>query len=91
MPKILQTAQVEDVAKWEEGFRTHGDIMRNATMSGPIGIGSEGNVIAVCFEVENLDTFREVLSSPAVAGAMATDGLNADTLKTFVLDREFTP
>ena len=89
MPKIVQTAQVEDVAKWEEGLRTHGDILRSATI-GAMAIGSEGNEIAVSFEVENLDTFMEVLSSPAVAEAMASDGLDADTLKTFVLDREFT-
>ena len=26
MPKVIVTAQVEDSAKWEKGFRTHGDL-----------------------------------------------------------------
>jgi hypothetical protein len=28
MPKVILTAQVEDAAKWEAGFRTHGDVFR---------------------------------------------------------------
>ncbi len=29
MPRLVVTAEVEDVAKWEEGFRTHGDLFRS--------------------------------------------------------------
>ncbi len=28
MPKVIVTAQVEDPVKWEEGFRTHGELLR---------------------------------------------------------------
>ena len=31
MAKIIITAKVEDAAKWEEGFRTHGDLLRSMT------------------------------------------------------------
>ena len=53
----MVTAQVEDVVKWEEGFRTHGDLFRNSyTVTTPVGIAiSEGNEIAVCFEPADLD------------------------------------
>ena len=40
MPRIVVTAQVEDLVKWEEGFRTHGDLFRSQTVSGPIGIAT---------------------------------------------------
>ena len=31
MPKVVITAQVEDAVKWEEGFRTHGELFRSQT------------------------------------------------------------
>ena len=31
MAKVIVTAEVEDAAKWEEGFRTHGDLFRSQT------------------------------------------------------------
>ena len=91
MTRIVVSAQVEDLAKWEEGFRTHTDLFKSQTVSGSIGMATtEGNEVAVCFEVENVDTFMEVLRSPATAEAMEADGLNRDTVKVFVMDREFT-
>jgi hypothetical protein len=27
MPRVVVTGQVEDLVKWEEGFRTHGDLL----------------------------------------------------------------
>ena len=91
MARIVVTAQVEDLVKWEEGFRKHGDLFRSQTVSGPIGMATtEENDVAVCFEAENLDTFMDVLNSDATAEAMAFDGVNRDTVKVFVMDREFT-
>ena len=34
MPKVVVTAQVEDAAKWEEEFRTHGDLFRSSPPAG---------------------------------------------------------
>jgi len=91
MTKVVVVAQVEDLVKWEEGFRTHGDLFRSRTVSGPIGIATnEGNEVAVCFEAENTDTFMESLNSPATAEAMAADGVRRETVKIFVMDRELT-
>ena len=90
MPRIVITAQVEDLAKWEEGFRTHGDLFRSQTVSGPIGIATnEGNEVAVCFDASALDTYMSILESPATAEAMAYDGVKRETVKVFVLDKEF--
>ena len=90
MTKIVVTAQVEDLVKWEEGFRTHGDLFRSQTVSGPIGIATnEGNEVAICFDASDLDTFMSILDSPATAEAMAHDGVDRETVKVFVLDKEF--
>ena len=90
MPRVIITAQVEDLAKWEEGFRTHGDLFRRQTITRPIGIGfGEGNEVALCLEPENLTTFMEILESPATAEAMAYDGVIRETVRVFVLDKEF--
>jgi hypothetical protein len=90
MPKVVVTAQVEDLVRWEEGFRTHGDLFRSQTVTKPINMGTaEGNEVAVCIEPEDLDTFMEILDSPATAEAMEADGIKRDTVKVFVLDKEF--
>ncbi len=89
MPKVVVTAQVQDSVKWEEGFRTHGDLFRSQTVTAPIGYAiNEGNEIAVCFEPEDLDTFMKIIDSPATAEAMVIDGVKRETVKVFVLDKE---
>ncbi len=90
MPKIVVTAQVEDPVKWEEGFRTHGDLFKSQTVTRPINIATiEGNEVAVCFEPDDLDTFLKILDSPATAAAMDVDGVKRETVKVFVLDKQF--
>ena len=88
MPKLVVTAQVEDVAKWETGFRTHGDLFRSqgiTTMN--FGVG-EGNEVALYQEVDDLAKWREILESDATGEAMAIDGVKRETVKVFVLDKE---
>ncbi len=78
------------MVKWEEGFRTHGDLFRSQTVSGPIGITTnEDNEIAVCFDASDLDRFLQGMDSPETAEAMAVDGVKRETVKVFVLDKEF--
>ena len=90
MPKVVVTAQVEDSVKWEEGFRTHGDLFRSQTITEPIKFGIiEGNQVAVCFEPEDLDTYMKILDSPVTAEAMTFDGVKRETVRVFVLDKEF--
>ena len=90
MPKVVVTAQVEDPVKWEKGFRTHGDLFRSQTVTKPINLATiEGNQAVVCFEPDDLDTFMKILDSPATAEAMVLDGVKRETVKVFVLDKEF--
>jgi hypothetical protein len=90
MPKVVVTAQVEDPLKWEQNFRTHGDLFRSQTVSLPIDFSTiEGNHVAVCLEPNDLTTFMKALDSPATAEAMAFDGVKRDTVKVFVLDKTF--
>ena len=90
MPKVVVVAQVEDSVKWEEGFRTHGDLFRSQTITKPINFGTiQGNQIAVCVEPDDLAVFMKGMDSPATAEAMAFDGIRRETVKVFVLDKEF--
>jgi len=90
MPKVVVVAQVEDSVKWEEGFQTHGDLFRSQTITKPISFGTiEGNQVAVCFEPDDLAMFMKTMDSPATAEAMAFDGIRRETVKVFILDKEF--
>ena len=33
MPRVLITAEVDDLEKWEKGFRTHGDLFEQMGVS----------------------------------------------------------
>jgi len=90
MAKIVVVAQVKDLAKWEEGFRTHGDLFRSQSITKPITFGTtEGNAVAVCFEPDDMAASIQALASPATKEAMLFDGILLDTVKVFVLDQEF--
>ncbi len=90
MAKIIITAQVEDGAKWEEGFRTHGDLLRSMTSTATYFSISKDNEITLYADVDDVDKYMEVLESPATAEAMSSDGVKRDTVKVSVLDREFS-
>jgi hypothetical protein len=90
MARVVVTAQVDDAVKWEKSFRTHGDLFRSQTVTKPINFATiEGNMVAVCAEPDNLDTFMKILNSSVTADAMAADGVKRETVKVFVLDKEF--
>jgi hypothetical protein len=91
MPKVILTAKVEDAAKWEAGFKTHGDVMRTYDLAGPVDYAISGNEVVICMEPKDLDVFKKAMESKATADAMATDGVKRDTVKTFVLDKNAKP
>jgi len=91
MPRVIITAQVEDSAKWEEGFRTHGDLFRSQTVSRVDFATTDENEVAICLEPEDFDKFMEIFESPATEEAMAADGVKRETVKVYVLDKEFIP
>jgi hypothetical protein len=92
MPKVIVTAEVEDAAKWEEGFRTHGELFRSQTIDKPISFAVTGpNQVVVLFEPGDLEKYMQILDSPATAEAMDLDGIKRETVKVVVLDKEFDP
>ena len=92
MPKVVITAQVEDPVRWEEGLRTHGDLFRSYTVDTPVTFGiTEGNEVAVYLEPDDLDAFTAGMESAATAEAMEADGVKRETVKVFVLDKQFQP
>ncbi len=90
MAKIVLTAQVEDSAKWEEGFRTHGELLKSMTSTVTYFTITEENELTIYAEPNDVDKFFEVMESSATEEAMAYDGVKRETVKVVVLDKEFT-
>lgn len=92
MHKIIAIGKVEDLEKWEAGFRTHVDLFKRQTIVSPIGFSTPegGDEVAVLFQVDDLDTYFNVLDTPETAVAMASDGFDRASIKVFVLDKEVT-
>jgi hypothetical protein len=88
MPRVLITAEVNDLAKWEKGFRTHGELFKQMGVSSMEFGASKGNRVAVCGETTNLEAYMKVFTSPATAEAMAFDGVKRETVEMFILDKE---
>jgi hypothetical protein len=88
MPRVVVTAEVESLDKWERGFRTHGDLFRQMGISRMEFATGPGNRIAVSGDTNNLDTYMKIYNSPATAEAMAFDGIKRETVQMFVLDKE---
>ena len=89
MPRVIATAQVEDSTEWEKGFRTHGGLFRDMTVTALHFTATDDNEIAIHFEVGDLDKFFELFEAPITAEAMKFDGVKRETVKVFVLDKEF--
>ncbi len=90
MGKVLVTAQVENLEEWEAGFRTHGDLFKGQGIGSPIQLGTTGdNEVAVCFDAADVEAYLQELQGPDTAEAMAKDGVRTDTVKVFVLDKEY--
>lgn len=88
--RVVVTAEVADTAKWEEGFRTHGDLFRSMSLSeSHYAMIDDSNRIAVYTEPDSLEQFMTVLESQATADAMEFGGIDRDSVNVFVLDNEF--
>ena len=89
MPRIIITAQVENSAKWEEGFRTHGALFNDYTATAIHFTTTDDNEVAILWEVADVGKFKEHLDAPETAEAMSADGVKRESVKVFVLDKEF--
>jgi hypothetical protein len=91
MAKIIITAEVEDAANWEKGFRTHGDLFREQTIRAVDFAATGENEVALVFECDDLEKCLALMNSEATEEAMKFDGVKRDTVKQFVLDKKFQP
>jgi len=89
MTRVIITAQVEDSANWENGFRTHGGLFKDMTVTAMHFTATDENEVAIHFEVDNADKYFELMEAPVTAEAMAFDGVKRETVKIFVLDKVF--
>ena len=87
MPRVVITAEVNDLGTWEGGFRTHGDLFKQMGVARMEYATVTGNRVAVCGETTNLDAYMKIFNSPATAEAMAIDGVKQETVRMFVLDK----
>jgi hypothetical protein len=87
--KVLITAQVENSANWENGFRSHAGLFNDYTATAINFTATDDNEVAILWEVTNQDRFLELLDAPETAEAMAQDGVKRGTVKVYVLDKEF--
>ncbi len=90
MAKVVVVAKSKDQAKWEAGFKTHGQLFRSEyAVTKPVSYGmGDDNYVVACFESDDLAKAMKALESPATAEAMESDGLVRDTVNVFVLDKE---
>lgn len=91
MTKVIITADVEDSARWETGFRSHADLFRGMSLSKAIQFSAnDKNQVAICLEPDDLVLYLKGLESQETADAMAHDGVKRETVRIFVLDKELT-
>ena len=87
---VAVRAEVENVDRWREGFKTHGDVFASQKISiAYLGATDDNKVIAVC-ETSDLDEFMKVFNAPETAEAMQNDGITGG-VEVFVLDDSFKP
>ncbi len=92
MHKVIAFGHVEEIRKWEKGFKTHADLFKKQTVISPIlfGTSEDDQTIGILFEVSDLDRFYEVLGAKETAEAMAYDGVKKETIRHYLLDKEFS-
>lgn len=87
MSRVIITAQVKDSISWVEAFRNHVGLFNDYTATAIHFAATDDNEVAILWEIADMDKFLEVLDSPETAEAMAEDGVNRDTVKIFLLDK----
>jgi len=93
MTRIVFTAKVKDVVKWEEGYREHGPMLREKLgVTKPIHFttNAETNEICIQGEPDNLERYLEIVQTPELAEAMEKNGVLRETVKLYILDKQIS-
>jgi hypothetical protein len=62
--------------------------LRTYNLQAPVQFTVTGNEVAICMEPADLGAYKRAMESPATAKAMDFDGVERETVKMFVLDKE---
>ena len=91
MARIVVTANVKDVVKWEEGYRTHAPMLRDLMkVTKPVQFTTNADTKEICISAEpdDLEHYLTMAQSPEIAQAMEKNGVIADTVKFYILDKK---
>lgn len=88
MARIIITAKVDDSNQWEQSFRTHTGLFHDYTATAIHFATTDENEVAIYWEVDDPDKFLALVDSPETAEAMQLDGVDKDSVKISVLDKE---
>lgn len=91
MTRIVATAQVKDVVKWEEGYRAHATMLREILgVTKTVHFTTNSETIEICINAEpdDLEHYLKMVQSPEVAEAMDKNGVLRDTIKFYILDKQ---
>jgi hypothetical protein len=91
MSGVVVTAHIKDSAKWEKGFRAHGELFRRNNISLIHYTITKSNDVVMYSETDDVDAYLNFVRSPDVVRAMADDGVEGDTVKVFALEKELKP
>jgi hypothetical protein len=91
MTGVVTTAHVKDAAKWEKGFRTHGDLFKRAKISSFHYTITGNNDVVMYSETDDIDAYRNFVQSPDIVRAMDDDGVERNTVKVYALEKDFVP
>jgi hypothetical protein len=93
MSGMIITAHVKDPARWEKGFRSHSDILKRGHVSIVHYTITQDNDVVMYSESDDPDpdVAKRFVESPETAKAMEEDGVQRDTLKVYMLDKDFKP
>lgn len=89
MTMVVLTADVEDGAAWEREYRTHGDLFEAAGLSAIQFTVNDNNHVVMCTDVDDVGAYMDFIGSESTRAAMKNDGVKRETVKVFVLDKQF--
>ncbi|MGB5189980.1 hypothetical protein [Robiginitalea sp.] len=91
MTRIVITAKVRDIEKWEQNYRVHAPMLRElmgVTKPVQFSTDAETNEICLSAEPDDLDHYLETAQSPEIAEAMEKNGVIRETVKLYILDKQ---
>ncbi len=90
MSRIVVTAKVKDVDKWEEGYRAHAPMLRelmNVSKLVQFCTNAETNEVCISAEPNDLEHYLKMAQSPQIAEAMEKNGVVKETVQFYILDK----